>query len=562
MKKFLLIVITAGIAFVLSAQNSTDSLLNLGIEKLDAGQYEAAAEYLKRFVQADSLNPKSFNCLGISYLKREMYDSAEIFMNKALELDTEYYAAYCNLSECYLQMGDIRRAEDNASIYLKNCPDSIGAYMQMAEVNFANDDIEKAIAQYDKAFTLDKNNEELYYGRCRLFLMTDSLELALKDAQKALKINESSRNYYLCGYIYDNMGNMKDAEKDYIKAKEKDVTNYRAWEMLGILYLNASDYDNAVKLAKEMKELTGENAVADYLMGYAYYFKGKYDEALKSSASGLAADSTLPGLYSLKGSAHLALNEYKEAINVFDKAIQMDPYVIYNYTGKAEAQLYLNTSEDILSGNAETPVFKDLKWQNLEKMKEQLSNQESDYYLKRLKEKLYLDFSVMGLDEYFMLYLGNSLDTATHSSFSINDQTDALYELMDEEKFEECITEGQQLLEDRYSSMKINYQIAMCYMYLGDIERAYEYFLKYQGFLKGICTSGDGKSFKTAYLVISVNDEYTILGNLGKQVIMQSLNYDKGEPFDLMETKGVGGNEETVYFNVSIVFEKYKSMFK
>ncbi len=561
MNKYIIVVIACVLSMGIRAQNNADSLLELGIRNLDNHNYKIAAEYLKHSVQLDSLNPKTYNCLGISYMNKGIYDSAEVYMNKALAIDTDYYAAYCNLSQCYLEMGDYRRAEDNALIYLSNCPDSMDAYIMLANVYFDIGEDTMALKQFQIALEKLGPDEDFYYGRGRLWLMMDSLDLALQDADEAIKLNASSDNFYLRGYIYENMGDIDDAEKDYAQALEINKNNFRAWDMLGLLYLNKGEYKKSLKLSEKYMEYENNGASAYYIMGYSYYFLEAYDKASEIAAKGIAKDSTLSELYSLKGAICLEQDQYKEAVHLFDEAIRRNPYMIYNYRNKAKAQLLINTSQDVLTEKEGQLIFKDLKWRNLQNIKNRLKDKKDKYYLGTLKDRLYMDFYTMGLDEFFMLYISSSLHSKS-SSFSFGNEMDPLYTLMNEGKLEECIIEGQKLLKDQYSSMKINYQIAQCYLYLGNTEKAYEYFLKYEGFLSGICTSGDGKSYETAYTVIAVNDEYTILYDQGKSLEMQSLNYKDGQPFDVMHTIDAKGEEEDIYFNVTIVFEKYNTMFK
>lgn len=75
------------------------------------------------------------------------------------------------------------------------------------------------------------------------------------------------------------------------------------------------------------------------------------------------------------------------------------------------------------------------------------------------------------------------------------------------------------------------------------------------GLLRSIAQSGDGMTPETAYVVIGVAEEYTLLGARGVQVVRQSLlQTDKG-PIDALEVVNPANNErQTVYFNVSRLF--------
>jgi hypothetical protein len=73
------------------------------------------------------------------------------------------------------------------------------------------------------------------------------------------------------------------------------------------------------------------------------------------------------------------------------------------------------------------------------------------------------------------------------------------------------------------------------------------------GLLSSIQDSGDGMTPETAYVVISVSEEYTVLGAGGAQVTKQSLLQTARGPVDALEIV-VNGERRTVYFDVSRLF--------
>lgn len=74
------------------------------------------------------------------------------------------------------------------------------------------------------------------------------------------------------------------------------------------------------------------------------------------------------------------------------------------------------------------------------------------------------------------------------------------------------------------------------------------------GLLLSIQQSGDGMSPETAYVVIGVAEEYTLLGAMGVQVARQSLIHADRGPVDALEVVNQNGERRTVYFDVSRLF--------
>ncbi len=72
----------------------------------------------------------------------------------------------------------------------------------------------------------------------------------------------------------------------------------------------------------------------------------------------------------------------------------------------------------------------------------------------------------------------------------------------------------------------------------------------FYGLIASITSSGDGKSAKTAFKVISVDEEYSFLDEIGAQLLKQTLQY----PCDVMQVRLRDGTESTLYFDISIPF--------
>jgi LPS O-antigen subunit length determinant protein (WzzB/FepE family) len=73
------------------------------------------------------------------------------------------------------------------------------------------------------------------------------------------------------------------------------------------------------------------------------------------------------------------------------------------------------------------------------------------------------------------------------------------------------------------------------------------------GIIKSIISSGDGKTQKTAYQIITISEEYMVLWYLGLSFKKIELD-DKGLiPFDIVTVPKEDGTADKVYFNVSIL---------
>lgn len=103
-------------------------------------------------------------------------------------------------------------------------------------------------------------------------------------------------------------------------------------------------------------------------------------------------------------------------------------------------------------------------------------------------------------------------------------------------------------------------RVAMCFKEKGDLP-SYTYHLGiFYGLLQSITSGGDGLTPKTAFTVISVQEEYSLIQEIGGRVKQQSLI---DGPCDKMEiTRNEGETALTLYFNVAIPMKAMDSQLK
>lgn len=71
-----------------------------------------------------------------------------------------------------------------------------------------------------------------------------------------------------------------------------------------------------------------------------------------------------------------------------------------------------------------------------------------------------------------------------------------------------------------------------------------------RGLMDSIMASGDGKSPKTAFVVVRIDEEYDVLSTLRYRLTNQSLDSADGHVFDRIEAHGASGEKVTLYFQI------------
>ena len=125
--------------------------------------------------------------------------------------------------------------------------------------------------------------------------------------------------------------------------------------------------------------------------------------------------------------------------------------------------------------------------------------------------------------------------------------------LIEEGKFSEALDEAEKGL--LFDSLNIRLLVikAAAYRKLGEIEKAEKTRQQWVGLVESLFASGDGKSFETAFHVISVDEEYALLMILKLTPTRQSLIEHSGSQYDMLEVRSQAtGVESEIYFNIDI----------
>jgi tetratricopeptide (TPR) repeat protein len=120
-------------------------------------------------------------------------------------------------------------------------------------------------------------------------------------------------------------GNVKDAEKHYIKAIAMNPAHIEAHAKLGAIYLNQEQFSKAELIYRKLVLAVGDDPVYFSNLGLSLFQQEKYEEAKGFYEKSIELDPGRPGrFYSLARINHL-LNDIDNAFLNIQKALALDP---------------------------------------------------------------------------------------------------------------------------------------------------------------------------------------------------------------------------------------------
>lgn len=130
-------------------------------------------------------------------------------------------------------------------------------------------------------------------------------------------------------------------------------------------------------------------------------------------------------------------------------------------------------------------------------------------------------------------------------------------------KYKAAISAGEKALQQGYLGIDAHMLIAVAYRESGNNEKFDFHKAVYLGLVNSILAGADGKSAKTAYVVIDVAEEYALLRALGLNRGDQALRTEGGHKYDLLTVTDPKSNQtREVWFNIDEVWKVYDKIFK
>ncbi|MBK9190848.1 MAG: DUF4919 domain-containing protein [Crocinitomicaceae bacterium] len=196
-------------------------------------------------------------------------------------------------------------------------------------------------------------------------------------------------------------------------------------------------------------------------------------------------------------------------------------------------------------------------------IKKEIENPESNYYYPSLLERIHSDDTTLNYSDYKYLYYGNVFQENYHP-YGITDLKKEFNTIYKNRDYKNALLKGKDVLAENPVDIEVTLKMIIACLETGDTLLAKIYGKKYFGFLDVIYASGDGKSLETAYVVISVDDEYRIVGDLGLYVKQQVLINDCDLLiFEKKSQRKVRKKKiKELYFNVQMPLLSFSDSFK
>ena len=123
-----------------------------------------------------------------------------------------------------------------------------------------------------------------------------------------------------------------------------------------------------------------------------------------------------------------------------------------------------------------------------------------------------------------------------------------MFAALNAKEYGSAVAAAEKMLAQNFVEINAHFVAYVANRESGQAEKATFHKVMFDGLVKSITGSGDGRSPETAFVVISTDEEYTLFNVLGLRAGEQSLIAQNGHSFDRIAAGNSKTNETVVYF--------------
>jgi tetratricopeptide (TPR) repeat protein len=214
---------------------------------------------------------------------------------------------------------------------------------------FAKKDYDKALENMDKAISLNQNDAYFYFGRGRAYHEKEDYDKATENYNKAVSLNPADEySYYWRGCAFLEKEDYDKALESLDKAISLNQNDANFYFERGKAYDLKKDNDKAVENYNHAIRLNPNKAIYYHWLGWAYNTKGEYDIAIENFCKAINLNPNDAGFHFACGLAYHKKNENNSALSEFHRAVNLNPNDANFYYWRANA--YYNLGIKLESG--------------------------------------------------------------------------------------------------------------------------------------------------------------------------------------------------------------------
>ncbi len=236
-----------------------------GIARQNLGNYQGAIDDYAAGLQFAPEDRVFLTNKAIAEVQLKKYDEAEESFSKLIALHPNYYNGYMSRAQFYLETGDTLKAVADIDKAISIDKYMSNAYAQRAVIKVLYDaDYDAALVDMNEALRLDPKEISYYFNRARIKYHQEDLLGAMEDYDYILELQPgNTMTHYNRGLLRMQVGERNKAIADFSAVIDAEPDNYFAIYNRGLLYDMIGSYGKAISDFNRVLD-----AYPDFVVGF------------------------------------------------------------------------------------------------------------------------------------------------------------------------------------------------------------------------------------------------------------------------------------------------------
>jgi len=251
-----------------NAKEKADSNIKLGVEKLNESKYQEAINYFDAALAAYNKSYDAYYYKGNALYKQGKYEEAILTYDKYLKLEPDNYDILAHQGLCYLELGNLAKAEEIANTVIKADNMNKIAYNLLGLVHFKREEYADSYRLFEKAAAIDKNYYDACLNMVSALFNTGSYTKCVNAADEFLKRFPNDRALLLIkATSLSKQSKTEQAIEVYKQILNIDPANdFVAMTYIAIEYEKLQEFDKAQEYADRAKSVYPNYSLLVYLL--------------------------------------------------------------------------------------------------------------------------------------------------------------------------------------------------------------------------------------------------------------------------------------------------------
>ena len=308
---------------------------------LTEGKVEEARQLILNYLQKEG-NAEGFYLAGLVYLRQGDVNSAYRNLKEAVRLKPDYYEAQQKLAEVYIAVGDLKSAQQTASLLAKNENFLEDGLLLRSEVALAEGKLDEALKNVESFIEAKKGAApgKSLVQLASLYMMKGYRTKAEQTIKMVDEEKLDAAGMLSLAHYYLNTANVEKAAGVMAIALRRYPNSPEVQYYYGQQLFNQGKYREAIPYYKKVYDAMPQSRIASYRYGQALVASNRLEEAKRHIDDSLSRYPSDILALSLKVRYELLMRQNKEAIATLKQTISLVPDAPRPHTLLAE--LYWN----------------------------------------------------------------------------------------------------------------------------------------------------------------------------------------------------------------------------